>query len=181
MSSLDLLLAMYSAKHYGFSLRMNIARTTLDKDCLGYLMCWLKKLHPRSLINVAILSFLSVREIRCVHKEQTDAKGGSDYLPETTEGAYFSYHLFFWVIIWSQISLLHLGRSWQTSNSETPSACSMKTGCVLSAGGVFREGGGGKCKQHAFPQPLSQLPQLPSSHYSFKPLGPLSSAYLSAA
>ena len=164
-----------------FDLRMNIACTTLDKDPLGYLTCWLKKLHRRSLINIAILSFFSVRVIRCVHKEQTDAKGGLDYLPGIAEGAYFSYHLFFGMIIWSQISLLQLRRSWRTSNSETPSACSMKKGCVLSAGEVFREGGGGKCKQHAFPQPLRQLPQPPSSHHSFKSLGPLSSAYLSAA
>jgi len=153
----------------------------LGKDLPGYLTCCLKKLHPRSLASVAILSFLSVRDIRCMHKEQSGANRGLDYLPGRAEGAYFSYHLFFGVIIWRQISLLQLGRSWQRSNSETPSACSMKKGCVLSAGRFCREGGGGKCKQHAFPQPLSQLPQPPSSHHSFKSLGPLSSAYLSAA
>lgn len=128
-------------------------------------------------MNVAVFSSLSVREIRCVHKEQTDAKGGLDSLPGIAEGIYFSYHLFFGVIIWSQISLLQLGKSWQRSNSEAPFAW----GCVLSAGGLFRESGGGKCKQHAFPQPLHQLPQPLSSHHSFKSLGPLSRAYLSAA
>lgn len=141
----------------------------------------MKKSRSTGFIDVAILAFLLVSEIRCVHKEQTNAKGVLDYMPRMAKGAYFSYQLLFGVSIWSWIPVLQLGRSWQRSNPETHSPCSVKKGCVLSAGGVFREGGGGKCKQHAFPQPLSQLPQPLSSHHFFKSLGPLSSAYLSAA
>lgn len=119
-----------------FDLRMNTADTMLEKDLLGYFICWLKKLPPISPINVAMLSFLSVGETRCVHKEQIGAKGRLGYFPGIAEGAHLSYRIFFGVIIWSQISLLQLGRSWQTSKTETPSICSMKKGCVLSAGGV---------------------------------------------
>lgn len=176
-SSLDLLLAMYSAKvlwflTWGWILHaQHRTKTLLVISYAGWINC---------ILQCVILSFLSVEEIRYVYKEQTDSKDGT-ICQVIAEGAYFSYPFFLGVISWSPISLLQLCRSRQTTYSETPSACSVKRGCVSSAGGVFREGSGGKCKQHAFPQPLSQLPQPPSPHHFFRSLGPLSSAHLSDA
>lgn len=92
MSSLDLLLPIYYSARLFFDLRTNVACSRLDKDPLGYLTCWLKKLHTRGFMNVAILSFLSVREIKYTKNISVQREDWN--LPEIVKGAYFSYHLF---------------------------------------------------------------------------------------